>query len=51
MSITGYPTTPPVKVGVAVSDLFTGLYSTVAGREFIHDELFVDSISLMHDHL
>jgi crotonobetainyl-CoA:carnitine CoA-transferase CaiB-like acyl-CoA transferase len=30
MSITGVPSGEPVKVGVAVTDLFTGLYATVA---------------------
>jgi crotonobetainyl-CoA:carnitine CoA-transferase CaiB-like acyl-CoA transferase len=30
MSITGVPIGEPVKVGVAVTDLFTGLYATVA---------------------
>ena len=30
MSITGNPAGEPVKVGVAVADLFTGLYATVA---------------------
>jgi crotonobetainyl-CoA:carnitine CoA-transferase CaiB-like acyl-CoA transferase len=30
MSITGEPNGEPVKVGVAVTDLFTGLYATVA---------------------
>ncbi len=30
MSITGDPTGEPVKVGVAVTDLFTGLYATIA---------------------
>ncbi|MDQ0189916.1 CoA transferase [Alicyclobacillus cycloheptanicus] len=30
MSITGDPAGPPMKVGVAITDLFTGLYATVA---------------------
>ena len=30
MSITGEPNRPPVKVGVAVGDILTGLYSTIA---------------------
>lgn len=30
MSITGEPSGEPIKVGVAVADLFTGLYATVA---------------------
>lgn len=30
MSITGFPETPPVKVGVAISDLTTGMYAVIA---------------------
>ncbi|WDL97914.1 CaiB/BaiF CoA transferase family protein [Alicyclobacillus sp. ALC3] len=30
MSITGHPAGQPMKVGVAITDLFTGLYATVA---------------------
>ncbi|HVJ33186.1 MAG TPA: CaiB/BaiF CoA-transferase family protein [Terriglobia bacterium] len=36
MSVTGDPSTPPVKIGVAATDIITGIYSTTAILAALH---------------
>jgi len=36
MSVTGHPSTPPVKIGVAATDIITGIYTTTAILAALH---------------
>ena len=38
MSITGHPDTPPVKVGVPIADLNTGMFA----MQGIYQHIFID---------